>query len=172
MILASYDGSADAQAAIDHAAQLMPGSEVTVLTVWEPFQLALSRTGGMGMGMGMAASYPDTGEIDAASEAAASAQASEGADRATAAGLVAEPRIALREDAIAGAILAVADELDADAIVLGTRGLTGLRSMLLGSVSHAVLQHADRSVVVVPSPAVAEERRKWADRRDVASSVA
>jgi nucleotide-binding universal stress UspA family protein len=170
MILASYDGSADAQAAIDHAAQLMPGSEVTVLTVWEPFQLALSRTGGMGMGMG--AYYPDTGEIDAASEAAASAQASEGADRATAAGLVAKPRIALREDRIAGAILAVADELDADAIVLGTRGLTGLRSMLLGSVSHAVLQHADRSVVVVPSPAVAEERRKWADRRDVASSVA
>lgn len=170
MILASYDGSADAQAAIDHAAQLMPGSEVTVLTVWEPFQMALSRTGGMGMGMG--ASYPDTGEIDAASEAAASAQASEGANRATAAGLVAKPRIAPREDGIAGAILAVADELDADAIVLGTRGLTGLRSMLLGSVSHAVLQNADRSVVVVPSPAVAEERRKWADRRNVASSVA
>jgi nucleotide-binding universal stress UspA family protein len=170
MILASYDGSADAQAAIDHAAQLMPGAEVTVLTVWEPFQIALSRTGGMGMGMGT--SYPDSGQIDAATEAAASAQAAEGAERATAAGLVAEPRTALREDGIASAILAVADELDADAIVLGTRGLTGLRSMLLGSVSHAVLQHADRSVIVVPSPAVAEERREWVHGRDVASSVA
>ncbi|MEA2368380.1 MAG: hypothetical protein QOH38_1098, partial [Thermoleophilaceae bacterium] len=103
---------------------------------------------------------------------AAIAQATEGAERATAAGLVAEPRTALREDGIASAILAVADELDADAIVLGTRGLTGLRSMLLGSVSHAVLQHADRSVIVVPSPAVAEERREWVHGRDVPSSVA
>ncbi|MEA2410871.1 MAG: hypothetical protein QOC77_1432 [Thermoleophilaceae bacterium] len=170
MILASYDGSPDAQAAIDRAAQLMPGAEVTVLTVWEPFQQALSRTGGMGMGMGT--SYPDGGEIDAATEAAASARATEGAERARAAGLDAEPRIAMREDGIAGAILAVADQLNADAIVLGTRGLTGLRSMLLGSVSHAVLQHADRSVIVVPSPAVAEERREWVHHRDVASSAA
>lgn len=168
MILASYDGSADAQAAIDHAARLMPGAETTVLTVWEPFQAAMSRTGGMGMGMG--ASYPDNGEIDAANEEAARARAAEGAERATAAGLVAEPRIAVRQDGIVGAILAVADELGADAIVLGTRGLTGIRSMLLGSVSHAVLQHADRSVIVVPSPAIVDERREWIHRRDAANS--
>jgi nucleotide-binding universal stress UspA family protein len=66
---------------------------------------------------------------------------------------------------VAGAILAVANDLDADTIVLGTRGLTGLRSILLGSVSHAVLQHADRSVIVVPSPAIAQERRHWVDAR-------
>lgn len=168
MILASYDGSADAQAAIDHAARLMPGAETAVLTVWEPFQAAMSRTGGMGMGMG--ASYPDNGEIDAANEEAARARAAEGAERATAAGLVAEPRIAVRQDGIAGAILAVADELGADAIVLGTRGLTGIRSMLLGSVSHTVLQHADRSVIVVPSPAIVDERREWIHRRDAANS--
>jgi len=93
-----------------------------------------------------------------------------GAGGATAAGLVAEPRIAVRQDGIAGAILAVADELGADAIVLGTRGLTGIRSMLLGSVSHAVLQHADRSVIVVPSPAIVDERREWIHRRDAANS--
>jgi hypothetical protein len=58
MILASYDGSADARAALDHVAQLMPGAEVTVLTVWEPFQEALSRTGGMGLGAG--SSFPTT----------------------------------------------------------------------------------------------------------------
>ncbi|HEY8761438.1 MAG TPA: universal stress protein, partial [Candidatus Dormibacteraeota bacterium] len=84
--------------------------------------------------------------------------------------LVAEPRIAVRRDGIASAILAVADELGADAIVLGTRGLTGIRSMLLGSVSHAVLQHADRSVIVVPSPAIVDERREWIHRRDAANS--
>jgi nucleotide-binding universal stress UspA family protein len=41
---------------------------------------------------------------------------------------------------------------------MGTRGLTGIKSVLLGSVSHAVLQHADRPVIVVPSPDVANKR--------------
>jgi nucleotide-binding universal stress UspA family protein len=55
-------------------------------------------------------------------------------------------------------ILDEADEIGARAIVLGTRGLTGVKSLLLGSVSHAVLQHADRPVIVIPSPAVAQQR--------------
>jgi hypothetical protein len=45
-----------------------------------------------------------------------------------------------------------------EAIVMGSRGLTGLKSLLLGSVSHAVIQHADRTVIVVPSPQVASAR--------------
>jgi nucleotide-binding universal stress UspA family protein len=170
MILACYDGSADARAAIDDAARLMPGADMTVLTVWEPFQVALRRTGGMGMGMGT--SYPDNGDIDAATEQAAQACAAEGVERGRAAGMVAQPRIAVRDDGVAGAILAVAEDLNADAIVVGSRGLTGLRSMLLGSVSHAVLQHANRSVIVVPSAAVAEERNEWVQRRDAAIATA
>jgi nucleotide-binding universal stress UspA family protein len=63
-----------------------------------------------------------------------------------------------RERTTADAILAEADAVDARVIVLGTRGLTGVKSVLLGSVSHAVLQHADRPVVVVPSAEVAKER--------------
>ena len=35
MILLCYDGSADAQAAIDHSASLMPGSQATVLVAGE-----------------------------------------------------------------------------------------------------------------------------------------
>jgi nucleotide-binding universal stress UspA family protein len=170
MILISYDGSADANAAIDQVACLAPGAETTVVTVWEPFQLALTRSGGLGMGVGGA--YPDNGEIDQASEEAALACAAEGAERAMAAGLVAQAQTAVREDGIATAILSVADELDADAIVVGTRGLTGIRSMLLGSVSHAVVQHADRPVIVVPSPDIAGSRREWIHRRDVATSRA
>ena len=53
MILVSYDGSADAQAAIDHVAQLMPGAQATVVTVWEPVLDALLRTGSLGAGMGV-----------------------------------------------------------------------------------------------------------------------
>jgi hypothetical protein len=39
----------------------------------------------------------------------------------------------------------------------------GLKSLLLGSVSHAVLQRADRTVIVVPSPAVASSRKRRHD---------
>jgi hypothetical protein len=51
---------------------------------------------------------------------------------------------------------------------MGTRGLTGLKSVLLGSVSHAVAQHADRPVLIVPSADVAERRTSL--REDVEES--
>jgi nucleotide-binding universal stress UspA family protein len=59
---------------------------------------------------------------------------------------------------VADAILDEAEAEQVTAIVVGSRGLTGVKSMLLGSVSHGILQHADRPVIVVRSPAVAERR--------------
>jgi hypothetical protein len=40
----------------------------------------------------------------------------------------------------------------------GPRGLSDLQSLMLGSVSHAVLHHADRAVLVVPSSGLADQR--------------
>jgi nucleotide-binding universal stress UspA family protein len=162
MILMSYDGSADAQAAIERAAKLMPGVEATVLTVWEPYLDTLARTGSMGLGFGMAGGYGDAEAVDAAAGEAALATATEGAERATAAGLVAHPRALKHHGGIAAAILAEAETLDAEAIVMGTRGLSRVKSFLLGSISHQVVQHADRAVLVVPSPVIAQHRRDWA----------
>ncbi|MDQ2898064.1 MAG: universal stress protein [Actinomycetota bacterium] len=48
---------------------------------------------------------------------------------------------------------------------MGSRGLTGLKSPLLGSVSQAVIQHADRPVIVVPSPDVADSRARGRHNR-------
>jgi nucleotide-binding universal stress UspA family protein len=103
VILIGYDGSADAQAAIDHAGELLGAQPATVLAVWERFVSVLARSG-------------------------------------------------------AEAILEEADAVGAGAVVLGTRGLSGLKSLLLRSVSHAVLQHADRAVVVAPSAELAAKR--------------
>ncbi len=48
------------------------------------------------------------------------------------------------------AICDYADEIGADLIVIGTHGRTGMRRLLIGSVSEKVVRHANCSVLVVP----------------------
>ena len=67
-------------------------------------------------------------------------------------GFRAEPRSEL-DTPVWRAIVRVADEIGASVIVLGAEGLTGLRELLEGSVSHAVAAHAGRPVLVVTRPA-------------------
>jgi len=47
-------------------------------------------------------------------------------------------------------ILKVAGDLDADLVVVGTHGLTGLRKVMLGSVAQSVLRKAHCDVLAVP----------------------
>ena len=46
-------------------------------------------------------------------------------------------------------IVALSEELGADLIVMGSRGLGGVRRALMGSVSETVVRHADCPVLVV-----------------------
>ena len=163
-ILICYDGSPDADQAIDRAATLFPGQAATILTIWEGFTEVLARTGA-----GLAAAPLDFEEIDDNSSKRAQEQAEAGAQRARAAGLDASTRIAESTGAIWETVLDEAQRCNADAIVLGTRGFTGVKSMLLGSVSHAVLQHAEQPVVVVPGAEVAAHRAQRR-RRDAPAS--
>jgi nucleotide-binding universal stress UspA family protein len=157
MILLAYDGSADARAAIEEAAKLFADQPVTVLTVWEPFVEVVARTT---VGFGLVPAIPDADQMDTASGQRAEQTAAEGVELAQKLGLDAKPLTRAQESTTARAILAEADRLDASAIVMGSRGLTGVKSLLLGSVSHELIQHANRTVAVVPSPAVAESRSR------------
>lgn len=159
MILICYDGSEDARAAVQQAARLFPDQPATVLTIWEPFVQVAARST---VGFGLVPSVPDPDEIDTASKKAAEEAASDGAEFARTLGIDAQWRSRSQETTTARAILAEGDDLGVDAIVMGSRGLTGLKSLLLGSVSHETLQHADRTVVVVPSPKVAASRERQA----------
>ena len=156
MILIAYDGSDDAKAAIEHAAHLMPGQPATVVTVWEPYIQLLTRYPAPGALL----AADDTGQIDEASREAAEDKAEEGAGLARRHGLDASARAVARQDSVAETLLSEADRSNASAIVSGSRGLGGLGSLLLGSVSHALLQRADRPVIIVPSPKVAQKRNE------------
>ena len=65
-----------------------------------------------------------------------------------------------REGDAATEIIAAAAAWDADLIVLGTHGRTGLRRLLLGSVARNVLQHSGTSVLVArESPSRSDGQR-------------
>jgi nucleotide-binding universal stress UspA family protein len=162
MILIGYDGSDNAKAAIERAGALFGGRPAVVLSVWEPFSGIVARTpASLGF-----AGITDYDAIDDASRKAANDQAEEGAAIGRDAGLDASARIGSRTGPVAHTILNEADALDAEAIVLGTRGLSGVGSLLLGSVSHAVVQSADRPVLIVPSPELSESRTEKRQTRE------
>jgi nucleotide-binding universal stress UspA family protein len=49
----------------------------------------------------------------------------------------------------AGTILRIAEELDADLIVVGNRGMKGIARFVLGSVPNTIAHHAPCSVMIV-----------------------
>jgi nucleotide-binding universal stress UspA family protein len=153
-ILIAYDGSAPARAAVEQAGALFAPRAATVVTVWEPglseFMLVPDATG---MGTTMMPYDPSVvREVDRAGEDHARDIANDGAELARKAGLQAEA-VAVRDVSnAADAIVTAASERSAGAIVMGSRGLKGLRSKLLGSTSGEVLRKAGRPVVVVRHP--------------------
>jgi nucleotide-binding universal stress UspA family protein len=153
-LVVGYDGSELARVALRHAAELFPGSPAVVVTVWEP-GLAAMMTTGPGLDVtGTAPLPPDpelVSEIDKAQEHQADVLARDGARVARSLGLDAEPHAVPDQVDVADVIVDVADERDAAAVVIGTHGISGLRSRLLGGTSRKVLARCTRPVVVVRS---------------------
>jgi nucleotide-binding universal stress UspA family protein len=142
-ILICYDDSASARRAIDEAAKLLGRRRAVVLDVGPLLTGAESVAA-------LSSVVPGNAFHDANADEALT-RAREGAERARRAGFDAEPRAELDEPTWQG-IVDVAVEIDADAIVMGSRGLTGIREQLVGSVSLAVAEHAGRPVLIVPPP--------------------
>ena len=140
-ILICYDGSNDAKRAVDTAAALLGPRHAVVLNVAPAMTFA--------EGMAATSSLVPGSAFEDLNRADALIRAEAGAARARRAGLDAEARATIAPTTWRG-IVDVADELDAAIIVIGSRGLSGLREAARGSVSHDVTTHARRPVLTVP----------------------
>ena len=77
--------------------------------------------------------------------------AADGAAEATGLGLRASPEGLSGDGTRHGALVAAARRAQADAIVCGTRGHSGVARVVLGSVSRSLVDHAGMPVLVVPA---------------------
>jgi nucleotide-binding universal stress UspA family protein len=161
-VLICYDGSDHAKHAIEGAAKLFPGASATVVYVTESLAHMLQR-------------YPSpdsfVGDIpfesvDENNAEVGSSIADEGAALATKAGMRAVGRCVTSDSSAWEAALVVADEIDADVIVAGDRGRSGVRELVRGGFSRHLLQRSNRPVLALPDPELAHARRKAAQPSD------
>jgi nucleotide-binding universal stress UspA family protein len=149
--LIAFDGSDEARAAIPVAVALLAGRPLVIATVWEPGLAAvapMAPTDTMGMPYSMA-DPREVVAVDRAMEEHATRIAEEGAQLARDAGATAEPVAVADELDAAETLVAMADARGAAVIVVGSRGLSGLRARLHGSTTQKLMRDTCLPVLVV-----------------------
>src|SRR5262245_41365726 len=142
MIVVGVDGSEGGTAALELAAgeATFRGVRLRIVSVW---QVPVTVYG---------ADFAPP--LDMSTWDAVESRAQQIADDALAAAKELQPSLDAETVVVQGqpADVLLAQGADATLIVVGRRGLGGFRSLLLGSVSHQVVQHATCPVVVVNQP--------------------
>ena len=146
-LLLCYEGSEDAKHAIEHAGRVLGGGDALVVTVWQPTPALRGYASA-----GATDSTFDFVEVDRAAADLSERVARDGVRIAQQAGLHAEPVAVEATGPVWKTIVEIADLHDAAIIAMGSRGLTGLRPMRLGSVSSAIVHHADRPTLIIRQP--------------------
>ena len=139
-ILVPIDGSSTSQLAVDKAIGLAKAfdSKVTAIFVIDPYPFT---------GVGTDFAY---GQAEYLSAATAEANAAVKAAKVLfeAAGVTVDASVIEAHSAWRGVVQA-AESLEADLIVMGSHGRSGLEKLVLGSVTQAVLSHTKLPVLVV-----------------------
>jgi nucleotide-binding universal stress UspA family protein len=160
-ILLAIDGSPASVEARDVAAGL-PWPADTTIRLLTAYQVPVDWTGGIGASMAWVGDAEDALRDEVAAELEELAQPF--ADR----GVTVERR--LERGRAADVIVDAAREMHADLIIVGSRGHGPLQSMLLGSVSAEVVDHAPCPVLVTRSPHI-NRLLVATDGSDVARSI-
>ncbi len=148
-VLLCYDGSDDARLAIAAAGEMLGPRSAVVLVVWEPVAVWEPYDPGAILSATVSKLASRALGLDEIGADLAREKLDEGVGLAQAAGFRTTGRT-LRGKPWR-VICDVASEIGADPIVLGARGLGRVESVLLGSVSTGVVNHARRPVLVVPA---------------------
>jgi nucleotide-binding universal stress UspA family protein len=143
-ILVCYDGSPGAAQAVDAAGRLFPGRTAIVLFVWPGVGAERVRTTSV---EGVREELIE--EVRVAARREAAAVADEGTSLARRAGLEAQPLALETGERVADAIVRVATNESAAAVVVGRPSRTLLGSLLPGSVSRSVVDRCPVPAVVV-----------------------
>ena|SRR6476620_6317258 len=140
-IVVGTDGSETAGKAVEAAVELakMCDAQLHIVSAYEPVPKGRLRE--------EARQAPDDTQWMINEREDVDATLSEAADKVREAGVEADTFA--REGDPADAILDVAEERDADLIVVGNKGMTGAKRFLLGSVPNRVSHHAPCSVLII-----------------------
>ncbi|MEI0739550.1 universal stress protein [Paenibacillus sp. JTLBN-2024] len=138
-ILLAYDGSKASNRALDRAVQLAQAAPGSVIQVVHAFDFPR-----VFIGEGLA---PIPASVNKDYYDLAEQTVEEAKKRLDDAGV--SYNAELIQGAPAETILKYAQEHGSDVIVIGSRGLGGIREFVLGSVSHNVVQHARIPVLVI-----------------------
>ena len=153
-VVMGYDGSPEASSALDVGGMLFPGAHAWVTYLWvPPFASDKVRRR-------LRARARDVNElvsmVEQEGEGEARRLVGTGVTLARAAGWDAEPLLQRTWGGEGWRIAQSAEEVDADLVLVGSRGL-GTTKALLGSVSDLVVHYCDRPMVVVPHPMLEAE---------------
>jgi nucleotide-binding universal stress UspA family protein len=154
-ILVGFEGSPAAGAAIEVGALLVPRAAAWIAYLWTPPFSSPALRKRLWTQVSSVAELTEAIQREGGQEAGRLADT--GVALARAAGWKAEPvvRRSFGGDGLQFARLA--EELEPDLVVVGSRGLGGTAA-LLGSVSDLVVRHSPRPVLVVPHPLLSHER--------------
>ena len=140
-IVVGTDGSETANEAVRQATELAKavGSSIDLVSAYEPVSSARLREEAQQVPKDLEWMVNPREDVDAT--------LNEAADQIKAAGVPVETFA--RQGDPADAILDVAEETNADLIVVGNKGMTGAKRFLLGSVPNRVSHHAPCSVLII-----------------------
>jgi nucleotide-binding universal stress UspA family protein len=141
-IVVGTDGSETAAEAVTQASELakLNGARLEIVSAFEPIPQQQIRSESQAAPGDIQNEFGPREDVNLTLENAAGTAKKAGVE---------EVETHAREGDPADAILDVAEEVNADLIVVGNKGMTGARRFLLGSVPNKVSHHAPCSVIIV-----------------------